>query len=285
VLVPVVISRDDEWSGNVRLARFTNQPHREWIYRQAYELGRHIIGYEVLKVLAGAEALNSLDGSQPKTVKLGLAGYAEGGMIALYAAALEPRFDATLVSGYFDKREQLWREPIYRNVFGLLREFGDAELASMISPRQLTLEHSEVPTVVGPPAAREGRSGAAPGKLVTPDYGDVESEVERARALFGRRPGFSPPKLVTANEGMTTGPMSDPALAEFLVALGFDLRMPNLAGAAPVARVNPQEVSERQERQVKELEEFTQRILRESKKVRQESFGLRSSATAIGQSR
>ena len=26
-----------------RLRRFTNQPHREWIYRQAFEMGRHVI--------------------------------------------------------------------------------------------------------------------------------------------------------------------------------------------------------------------------------------------------
>ena len=48
VLVPVLVDRQDTWSGSLVLKRFTNQPHREWIYRQAYELGRHIIGYEVL---------------------------------------------------------------------------------------------------------------------------------------------------------------------------------------------------------------------------------------------
>src|SRR3954465_14888176 len=52
MLIPVLISRPDTYSGNARLGRFTNQPHREWIYRQAYELGRHIIGYEVEKVSA-----------------------------------------------------------------------------------------------------------------------------------------------------------------------------------------------------------------------------------------
>ena len=33
----------------------TNQPHREWIYRQAYHMGRHVIGYEVQKVLAAVD--------------------------------------------------------------------------------------------------------------------------------------------------------------------------------------------------------------------------------------
>ena len=30
----------------------TDQSHREWIYRQAFHMGRHVIGYEVQKVLA-----------------------------------------------------------------------------------------------------------------------------------------------------------------------------------------------------------------------------------------
>ena len=35
VIIPVLIDRQDTWSGNAKLNRFTNQPHREWIYRQA----------------------------------------------------------------------------------------------------------------------------------------------------------------------------------------------------------------------------------------------------------
>src|SRR5262249_7426190 len=52
VVVPVLIDRKDTWSGNAKLGRLTNQPHREFVYRQAYEMGRHVIGYEVQKVLA-----------------------------------------------------------------------------------------------------------------------------------------------------------------------------------------------------------------------------------------
>jgi len=46
VLIPVLIDRKDTWSGIAGI-RMTNLPHREWIYRQAFEVGRHIIGYEV----------------------------------------------------------------------------------------------------------------------------------------------------------------------------------------------------------------------------------------------
>src|ERR1041384_2122410 len=160
--------------------RFTNQPHREWVYRQAFELGRHIIGYEVQKILAAADCFRGEGGSQ----KIGLAGYGEGGLIALYAAALDMHINAVLVSGYFDSRQRIWEEPIYRNVFGLLWEFGDAEIASLFAPRRLIVEHSPVPNGEGPPPRREGRGGAAPGQLKTPDYESVESEFERARTLL-----------------------------------------------------------------------------------------------------
>jgi hypothetical protein len=54
VLVPTLISRGVEFSGNPRVA-MTNQPHREWIYRQAYQMGHHVLGYEVQKVLAAVD--------------------------------------------------------------------------------------------------------------------------------------------------------------------------------------------------------------------------------------
>ena len=58
VLVPVLINRQDTGSGNPRINRQTNLPHREWIYRQSYPLGRHIIGYEVQKVEAAVDEFN-----------------------------------------------------------------------------------------------------------------------------------------------------------------------------------------------------------------------------------
>ena len=66
---------------------------------------------------------------------MGVAGYAEGGLVAFYAAAVDTRIDAALVSGYFDSRQEVWSEPIYRNVWGLLRRIwrrrtGDLDCAS-----------------------------------------------------------------------------------------------------------------------------------------------------------
>ena len=55
VLVPTLIDRKDDLSGNPKLNRATNQPHREFVYRMAYEMGRTLIGYEVQKVLAAVD--------------------------------------------------------------------------------------------------------------------------------------------------------------------------------------------------------------------------------------
>ena len=46
VLIPTMISREAKFSGRPDI-RMTDLPHREWIYRQAFHMGRHIIGYEV----------------------------------------------------------------------------------------------------------------------------------------------------------------------------------------------------------------------------------------------
>ena len=115
----------------------------------AFEVGRHIIGYEVQKVLA---AVDWFFGQEcPAFVPIGVAGYGEGGLLALASGALDGRIQATLVSGYFQPREAVWSEPIYRDVWGLLKEFGDAELAGLIAPRALIVETADVPHVDGPP--------------------------------------------------------------------------------------------------------------------------------------
>ena len=56
VVVPMLISRSSELSGSPYVA-YTNQTHREFIYRQAFEMGRHVIGYEVQKTLAAIDLL------------------------------------------------------------------------------------------------------------------------------------------------------------------------------------------------------------------------------------
>src|SRR5262249_38748934 len=145
-------------------------------YRMAYQMGRHIIGYEVQKVLAAVDWFTR-DKVHPP---VGVCGYGEGGLLALYSAACDPRIQLVGVSGYFKPREKLADEPIYRNVWTLLREFGDAELAALVAPRFLHIENTLEPRVKGPPVPKKGRSGAAPGSL----RGD--SDIELVQAEFAR---------------------------------------------------------------------------------------------------
>jgi len=273
VLVPALIDRKDTWSGNKRLNRFTNQPHREWIYRQAFEMGRHPIGCEVQKILAAADWLASGRWRSPQEsagvpLKIGVAGHGEGGLLALYSAALDTRIDCALVSGYFDARERLCDEPIYRNVFGLLREFGDAEIASLISPRQLLVEHSAAAKIDGPPPKREGRSGAAPGRIATPDFLSVEAEVGRANELTRDLKGRRAVELVYGAEGMTVPSGSERALVTFLETLGVSLRQLEPSTPTPPLQVTADQLDERQRRQVEELTAFTQGLLRRSESIR-----------------
>ncbi len=180
VLIPALVNRDTRFSGSDVLGIKTNVPHREWIYRQSFVQGRHLIGLEIQTLLAAVDWIKQSSPNQPVTV----VGMGEGGLLALHAAALDERIDAVHVAGYFGPRERVWEEPLYRNVQGLLRHWGDAEVAALIAPRKLIIHDWSWPETDGPPPADKGvRAIAAPGHLArkTPDA--VAAEAARARSL------------------------------------------------------------------------------------------------------
>ncbi len=179
VVVPTLLDRSCEFSGNPAV-RMTNLSHREWIWRMAFETGRHPIGYEVEKVRALVDLF-----SQDKDHRLpvGVTGYGEGGLIAFHAAAADPRIDAAWVAGYFNKREGTWSEPIERDVFGLLEEFGDAEIANLIIPRGLFIEACDGPVWKGPSSPRNGRSDGASGHIEADFRDSAKAEWQRRGEL------------------------------------------------------------------------------------------------------
>jgi len=261
VLIPLLINREDTFSG-VPGVGLTNQPHREWIYRMAFEVGRHIIGYEVQKVLAAIDWFASRSALRP--APLGVIGYGEGGLLALASAALDVRISATVVSGYFQAREGLWQEPIYRDVWGLVREFGDAELASFVAPRALIIEASQGPEVAGPPPATGGRLATAcpNGQLATPPLDSVRAEAARARAFFAGLGAEQNLQLVVSGEGRGL-PGSEAALEALLHALGGS-RPLRPAGEPPRdlrASFDPQA---RLRRQFDQLVDFTQALIQKA---------------------
>ena len=259
ILIPVLINRDYTYSGNPSLNLYTQQPHREWIYRQAYEIGRHIIGYELQKIFSGIDWLekrNKEDGNNT----LAVAGYGEGGMLALYAAALDSRITVSLVSGYFNAREQLWEEPIYRNVFGLLNTFGDAELAVMNWPRRLIIEHTTVSPV------NHQNAGAAPGKIISPSLSTAEAEYRRAVAIIPSQNGLN---FITAGQQF----FSAKAFAAFAKAMNVPF-LPGKIYHSPAIQRSADwiKIPQRQERQVREMTECTQQELSVCERTRNRNF-------------
>lgn len=262
VAIPTLISRTDDFSGHPSVG-FTNLPHREFIYRQAFEMGRHIIGFEVQKALAAVDLFKQYSPELP----IGIAGVGEGALIALYAAALDSRIDSTLVSGYFQEREELWRQPIYRNVWRLLTEFGDAELAGMVAPRRLVIEACQVEEVAGPPEVREGRrDSAAPGRITTCPLSSVVAEHQRGAVHYkrlGREAEFV--LAVSGEEGreLAGSPL---ALSGFSAALGVELDFDAKPEKWETGRTPSHK--NRQKRQFDEMQAFVQNLLRQSHKIR-----------------
>ncbi|MGQ9589860.1 MAG: alpha/beta hydrolase family protein [Planctomycetota bacterium] len=252
VIVPVLVSRAE---------RIHGIGHREFLYRSAYELGRHILGYEIEKALAAADALRAEGGRRP----LGAIGWGEGGLLALYAAALDPRIDAACASGAFASFQEVWRQPIERNVFGLLAEFGAAEVASLVAPRVLIVEAARAPEAVFPPGTR-----GAPGALWTPPEDEVLAEAERARGLVR---GLEPPARIACvvSDGGRGPQGSAPALEALLAALSPGAALASL-GSEPERLAEGPDAAERHARAVREIDRHTQAVLAESPYVRREFF-------------
>ena len=169
VLIPSVLQRDRE--ARRGRAKMTDQ---EFIYRSAFELGRHPLGYHVQDSLNGIQALRKTYPNCPTMI----AGWGEGGWIALHAAAVSDAFDSACISGHFKDRRTIWEEPIHRNIHGLLEYFGDAQLATMIAPRIAVIDAQP-----GPQVEILGEGGA-PGKLTGPSAEQSMEEMRVAKELL-----------------------------------------------------------------------------------------------------
>lgn len=228
VIIPLLINREDTFSGNPDIA-MTNISHREFIYRCAYQVGRHMIGYEVQKVLAAVDWFKD----QSEDLPVAVTGYGEGGLIAMYSTAMDSRIDGVLVSGYFQAREEMWKEPLYRNIWSLLKEFGDAEIAGLIAPRLLVVESCKGPEVSGPPKAEGKRKNvAAPGRLITPPKELVQKEANKASGMYHELNAGDHFKLIESGKG-SGQPGSPAALKALMTGLGIKMKK-KIADTAPL---------------------------------------------------
>jgi hypothetical protein len=182
------------------------------------------------------------------------------------------------VSGYFESRQELWKEPIYRDLWGLLREFGDAEVASLIAPRALVVEACRGPEISGPPAETSERKGAAPnGRLTTPAFVSVRTEAERARAFYKALQADDKFHVVASGDGKGS-PGSEEALNALFRTCNIRVSLAPPTSAPEKLR-HDLDATERMHRQFNELVTHTQAILREAPRRRTE-FWLKADASS-----
>lgn len=204
VVVPALIDRGTEFSNTVRGAVKTGLTHREFLYRPGFELGRHLIGYEVMKVGAAVEALRAEHSPGEAPLRIGLLGSGDGGQIALYAAAARGDVDAVWTENASGVGLALHEQPIDRNVFGVLSEFGDDGL------RLLAL-----PGIVEESAPSGIESFAiAPGRRAAPSFAEIWLDWPKA-AEQGRR------RLAAAAAPPDLRARTAPSTGDFARSLGL----------------------------------------------------------------
>lgn len=254
VVVPALISRNRE----KRLGR-ADLTHREFLHRAAFELGRTLAGYEVQMSLSIVDWFSK---SHPNT-PIGIFGYGEGGMLALFAGGLDTRIRTTCVSGFFGPREGSWKEPIDRNFSGLLHDFGIQELAMLVNPRWLIAEAARSPNITlegngGGPAILDSISE----EITEAQMTATAARVLDATKLYGvvrKSPdglGYSHTRAVLLNtltKNSLSGPGEEPT--------------PQLSQIQTMASSSPEV---RETRLIKQIDRHNQALLRESHFVRKE---------------
>ena len=263
VLIPALVDRSDTHSG-LPGVRKLKQSQREVLWRAAYEMGRTVQGYEIQKVLAAVDWLESQKPASGARVPVGVIGYGEGGLIACFAGALDPRIEATAVSGYH-VNPRLHDEPIYRNVWSLTDQFGAGEIAGLIAPRGLVWVGGRFPETQYPAQPGQSHQGAAPGRLGRPDPEVSRAVLEQAGAWLAGVPGVDQWKLVAAQPEEL---FNDEALDAFAGRLGA---LEAASGSSKVSALQPlPDNTARQLRQYSQILEDTQWLMREAEFTRAE---------------
>ncbi|WP_298866140.1 dienelactone hydrolase family protein, partial [uncultured Gimesia sp.] len=253
VLIPTLINREmNTWK----------MSNREWAHRPSFELGRTLAGYETQKIMGAVSILQQTNGGDKRPV--GVIGWGEGGRLALYAAALDSRIDSAAVCGYFASRQNLWQEPADRNVFGLLNSLGDAEIASLVAPRSLIIEHGKYPkygfrtTSNGELEVIEDRYTklkGKPGKLLIPDKKEIKTEFSLAQSFVENLQPEKPTLTLIESDSA----VSSNLLKAFIHSLNPQSSLKTVI--KPLKLRSREFASKRHDDQLAEIERHNQRLL------------------------
>jgi cephalosporin-C deacetylase-like acetyl esterase len=107
------------------------------LHRFSYALGRHPIGVDVETVQAVIDNLSKFAGGKLDASRVSVRGAGQGGLTAMYAAAVDQRIKSAEVVAYFGDRSHVYDEPPDRAIFRQLVEFDDSDVCCLIAPREL----------------------------------------------------------------------------------------------------------------------------------------------------
>jgi len=258
VYVPAIVSRQREPRGGR-----ANLTDREYLHRPTFELGRTLAGYEVQMVLALVDRIK-LESPQQR---VGVFGYGEGGLIGLFAGAVDTRIDSVCISGFFGPRQKSWNEPIDRNFFGMFTQFDATELAMLMASRTFVVETSRGPEVV------LSGDGGTPAELKTPDR-DAASELLVAAT---KRLPASAVQAFTVVHPEVGGFGTEVTLGHFIA--GLQIATNATIGIASVSSLSPIKSNEtllvqanknRRQRMNQHIDRHSQGLLKESQFVREQ---------------
>ena len=238
VIIPSILSRK-----LIEGRRKNTLDQREYLHRSAYELGKTLTGYELHKTLSLVDTYGFFEGP------LIVAGQGEGARLALLASALSTEIDATVVVGSFGSRQEPWEEPFDRNVFGLLNQFDDSDLARLITPRRLIIGDFAYPEI-----EITGKGGRAPSRTNAPEQAAFQEELDQAKLHF---PDST--KCSTAEDWHQV----------FDALPGSPEFVSQRKGIKSIDELN-KFIQEREKRQFLEIERHNQTLLHESAAVRKQ---------------
>lgn len=123
---------------------------RDWLDRKAIMVGQRMQGLEQFKMIRAVDYLTSRD--DVAADRIGVYGISWGGRTAMYAAALDRRLAACVISGHFMESTQKMTKPSpfytayievdynYPFFSRQATEFADADICSLICPRAVHIE-------------------------------------------------------------------------------------------------------------------------------------------------
>jgi dienelactone hydrolase len=272
ILVPALLDRGREFSRSESLGKGAAVTHREWIYRQSFILGRHPLGFEVMSVEAAVDWMKE----QGPDDAVCVLGFGEGGWVALHAAALDERVDGTLVGGCFGPREGVWSEPIERNVWRRVSDFGDAGVAALVAPRRLVIENAHFPVAPPPAENQGGRVTAAPGQFRAFGLKEVEAEAAAARQLAGVEGDWLRVFPKGDSAAMVPALLPEEAVRRLAERRRTTRAAEGQGAEAPRQADHREHAAARQQRLVRQWSAHCQRLVAASERARQDGFWRRA---------